>query len=58
MLASEILKLDIDIHKQSNVTTQEIRRQAMKNKDRQQVIFIDYLQLMQTDSNLGPQKRY
>ena len=50
--ASEILKLDIDIHKQSNVTTQEIRRQAMKNKDRQQVIFIDYLQLMQTDSNL------
>ena len=24
----------------------------MKNKDRQQVIFIDYLQLMQTDSNL------
>ena len=50
--ASEILKLDIDIHKQSNITTQEIRRQAMKNKDRQQVIFIDYLQLMQTDSNL------
>ncbi|MBK3950205.1 damage-inducible protein [Staphylococcus haemolyticus] len=50
--ASEILKLEIDVNSQSNVSTQEVRKQAMKNKDKQQVIFIDYLQLMQTDSKL------
>lgn len=50
--ASEILKLGIDVNSQSNVSTQEVRKQAMKNKDKQQVIFIDYLQLMQTDSKL------
>ncbi|MEJ7257840.1 DnaB-like helicase C-terminal domain-containing protein, partial [Staphylococcus epidermidis] len=33
-------------------TTHDVRKQAMKNKDVQQVIFIDYLQLMQTDSKL------
>lgn len=50
--ASEILNLEIDVNSQSNVSTQEVRKQAMKNKDKQQVIFIDYLQLMQTDSKL------
>lgn len=50
--ASEILKLEIDVNSQSDVSTQEVRKQAMKNKDKQQVIFIDYLQLMQTDSKL------
>ena len=46
------MKLEIDVNSQSNVSTQEVRKQAMKNKDKQQVIFIDYLQLMQTDSKL------
>ena len=50
--ADKILKLDIDIHDKSNITTHDIRKQAMKNKGVQQVIFIDYLQLMQTDSKL------
>ncbi|WKU13011.1 DnaB helicase C-terminal domain-containing protein [Staphylococcus devriesei] len=51
-VASQILKLGIDINTQSNVTTQEVRKQALKSKDEQQVIFIDYLQLMQTDVKL------
>lgn len=50
--ADKILKLDIDIHDKSNITTYDVRKQAMKNKDVQQVIFIDYLQLMQTDNKL------
>lgn len=50
--ADKILKLDIDIYDKSNITTHDVRKQAMKNKDVQQVIFIDYLQLMQTDSKL------
>lgn len=50
--ADKILKLDIDIHDKSNITTHDVRKQAMKNKDVQQVIFIDYLQLMQTDGKL------
>lgn len=50
--ADKILKLGIDIHDKSNITTHDVRKQAMKNKDVQQVIFIDYLQLMQTDSKL------
>ncbi|MBF2263460.1 DnaB helicase C-terminal domain-containing protein [Staphylococcus warneri] len=50
--ADKILKLDIDIHDKSNITTHDVRKQAMKNKDVQQVIFINYLQLMQTDSKL------
>lgn len=50
--ADKILKLDIDIHDKSNITTHDVRKQAMKNKDVQQVIFIDYLQLMQTNSKL------
>ncbi|MDU0443775.1 DnaB helicase C-terminal domain-containing protein [Staphylococcus haemolyticus] len=51
-VASQILKLNVDINTQSNVTTQEVRKQALKSKDEQQVIFIDYLQLMQTDVKL------
>ncbi|PTF03742.1 damage-inducible protein [Staphylococcus devriesei] len=51
-VASQILKLNVDINTQSNVTTQEVRKQALKSKDEQQVIFIDYLQLMQTDAKL------
>ena len=50
--ADKILKLDIDIHDKSNITTHDVRKQAMKNKDTQQVIFIDYLQLMETDNKL------
>lgn len=50
--ADKILKLDIDIYDKSNITTHDVSKQAMKNKDVQQVIFIDYLQLMQTDSKL------
>ncbi|PTH16545.1 DnaB helicase C-terminal domain-containing protein [Staphylococcus auricularis] len=50
--ADKILKLGIDIHDQSNITTHDIRKQAMKNQTAQQVIFIDYLQLMQTDQKL------
>lgn len=50
--ADKILKLDIDIYDKSNITTHDVRKQAMKNKDVQQVIFIDYLQLMQTDGKL------
>lgn len=50
--ADKILKLDIDIYDKSNIATHDVRKQAMKNKDVQQVIFIDYLQLMQTDGKL------
>lgn len=50
--ADKILKLDVDIHDKSNITTHDVRKQAMKNKDTQQVIFIDYLQLMETDNKL------
>ncbi|WP_162155768.1 DnaB helicase C-terminal domain-containing protein [Staphylococcus epidermidis] len=50
--ADKILKLDIDIYDKSNITTHDVRKQAMKNKNVQQVIFIDYLQLMQTDGKL------
>ncbi|MEJ7220643.1 DnaB helicase C-terminal domain-containing protein [Staphylococcus gallinarum] len=50
--ADKILKLDVDIHDKSNITTHDVRKQAIKNKDTQQVIFIDYLQLMETDNKL------
>lgn len=50
--ADKILKLDIDIYDKSNIAKHDVRKQAMKNKDVQQVIFIDYLQLMQTDGKL------
>lgn len=48
----QILKNDIDIHDDSAVTTQDIRAQAMKPTDKPQIIFVDYLQLMQTDTKL------
>lgn len=50
--ADKFIKLDIDIHDKSNITVHDVRKQALKNKETQQVIFIDYLQLMQTDSKL------
>lgn len=50
--ADKFIKLDIDIHNKSNITVHDVRKQALKSKETQQVIFIDYLQLMQTDSKL------
>ncbi|EKS23800.1 DnaB helicase C-terminal domain-containing protein [Staphylococcus lugdunensis] len=50
--ADKFIKLDIDIHDKSNITVHDVRKQALKSKEAQQVIFIDYLQLMQTDSKL------
>lgn len=50
--ADKFIKLDIDIHDKSNITVHDVRKQALKSKETQQVIFIDYLQLMQTDSKL------
>ena len=46
-----ILKLGINISEESSTTVQDIRSQAMKSSDRPQIIFIDYLQLMSTDTN-------
>ncbi|WP_439144881.1 DnaB helicase C-terminal domain-containing protein [Staphylococcus saprophyticus] len=48
----QILKLGININDDSTTTPQDIRAQAMKNADKSQVIFIDYLQLMSTDTNI------
>lgn len=48
----QILKLGININDESTTTPQDIRAQAMKNADKTQVIFIDYLQLMSTDTNI------
>lgn len=48
----QILKLGININDDSTTTPQDIRAQAMKNVDKSQVIFIDYLQLMSTDTNI------
>ena len=48
----QILKLGININDASTTTPQDIRAQAMKNADKTQVIFIDYLQLMSTDTNI------
>lgn len=48
----QILKLGININDDSTTTPQDIRAQAMKNSDKTQVIFIDYLQLMSTDTNI------
>ena len=48
----QILKLGININDDSTTTPQDIRAQAMKNADKTQVIFIDYLQLMSTDTNI------
>ncbi|XP_021108268.1 uncharacterized protein LOC110347608 [Heterocephalus glaber] len=48
----QILKLGININDDSTTTPQDIRAQAMKHSDKPQVIFIDYLQLMETDTNV------
>lgn len=48
----QILKLGININDDSTTTPQDIRSQAMKHSDKPQVIFIDYLQLMETDTNI------
>ncbi|WP_418348609.1 DnaB helicase C-terminal domain-containing protein [Staphylococcus saprophyticus] len=48
----QILKLGININDDSTTTPQDIRSQAMKHSDKPQVIFIDYLQLMETDTNV------
>lgn len=48
----QILKLGININDDSTTTPQDIRSQAMKQSDKPQVIFIDYLQLMETDTNV------
>ncbi|PTK08998.1 damage-inducible protein, partial [Mammaliicoccus sciuri] len=48
----KIMKLGIDISDKSNVTPQDVRAQAMRYSDEQQVIFIDYLQLMDTDAKV------
>ncbi|MDV7956853.1 DnaB-like helicase C-terminal domain-containing protein, partial [Pseudomonas aeruginosa] len=48
----KIMKLGIDISDKSNITSQDVRAQAMRHSDRQQVIFIDYLQLMDTDAKV------
>ncbi|SUM69861.1 DnaB helicase C-terminal domain-containing protein [Staphylococcus nepalensis] len=47
----KILKTGINISEESSTTTQDIRSQAMKPSDKPQIIFIDYLQLMSTDTN-------
>ncbi|AVQ36611.1 damage-inducible protein [Staphylococcus kloosii] len=48
----QILKLGININDDSTTTPQDIRAQAMKPSDKPQVIFIDYLQLMSTDTKV------
>ncbi|MFI0653820.1 DnaB-like helicase C-terminal domain-containing protein, partial [Staphylococcus aureus] len=48
----QIMKLGIDISDKSNITPQDVRAQAMRHSDGQQVIFIDYLQLMDTDAKV------
>lgn len=46
----DILKSNVDIYDESAVTTQDIRAQAMKPTDESQIIFVDYLQLMESES--------
>lgn len=56
----EILKSGVDIYDDSDITTQDIRAQAMKPTEKPQIIFIDYLQLMESergmDRRLGIEK--
>lgn len=56
----DILKSKVDIYDESAVTTQDIRAQAMKPTDEPQIIFVDYLQLMESegymDRRLGIEK--
>lgn len=48
----DIIQHNVNIVAKSSITTQDVRKQAMKNTDTPQVIFIDYLQLMQTDAHM------
>ncbi|WP_426429103.1 DnaB helicase C-terminal domain-containing protein [Staphylococcus equorum] len=48
----KILKMKININDDSTTTPQDIRAQAMKQTEKGQVIFIDYLQLMSTDTKM------
>lgn len=45
-----IQKRDINIYDESHLTPSRIREQAAKESDKPQIIFIDYLQLMQSDT--------
>lgn len=45
-----IQKHDINIYDESHLTPSRIREQAAKESDKPQIIFIDYLQLMQSDT--------
>ncbi len=44
-----IKKSGLNIFDESNLTPQRVREQAMKQSDKPQIIFIDYLQLMKSD---------
>ncbi|WP_436888830.1 DnaB helicase C-terminal domain-containing protein [Mammaliicoccus sciuri] len=44
-----IKKSGLNIFDESNLTPQRVREQAMKQTDKPQIIFIDYLQLMKSD---------
>src|SRR5699024_10899434 len=44
-----IKKSGLNIFAESNLTPQRVREQAMKQTDKPQIIFIDYLQLMKSD---------
>lgn len=48
----DIMHNNVNIVAKSSITTQDVRAQAMKQTDKPQVIFIDYLQLMQTDAKI------
>uniref|UniRef100_UPI0021093F85 DnaB helicase C-terminal domain-containing protein n=1 Tax=Staphylococcus aureus TaxID=1280 RepID=UPI0021093F85 len=48
----KIMKLGLNISDKSNITPQDVRAHAMRHSDRQQVLFIDYLQLMDTDAKI------
>ncbi|AMY05081.1 damage-inducible protein [Staphylococcus condimenti] len=48
----DIMHNNVNIVAKSSITTQDVRAQTMKQTDKPQVIFIDYLQLMQTDAKI------
>lgn len=48
----DIMHNNVNIVAKSSITTQDVRVQTMKQTDKPQVIFIDYLQLMQTDAKI------
>ncbi|MBI5975181.1 DnaB helicase C-terminal domain-containing protein [Staphylococcus canis] len=45
-----IKKHDINIYDESRLTPSRVREQAFKESDKPQIIFIDYLQLMESDT--------